>query len=299
MNRMRWLLTVLVVLGLVLSVEATENGGGAYPNGAEGLMSGALPPPGQYLVNYLLYYQADDLMDNDGHKLPLDFDATIFAEVARLINVSKVQVLGGAWAQQIFIPVTSVDVTTPAGDDNVVGLGDLIVDPVILAWHKPPFHWVSGVDVYVPVGTYDKDDLANVGRNYWTFEPVAAVTYLDQQGLELSAKCMYDFNLENPDTDYESGQELHVDFAAAWHVQNWAAGVGGFYYRQTTADDGTVMTPAGPSDAGDNKGEQIALGPQISCQYKAMSFMLASDFDFETQNKPQGERYWFKFVTGF
>jgi hypothetical protein len=35
---------------------ATEGGGGVYPNGAEDFMSGALPPPGTYFLDYANFY---------------------------------------------------------------------------------------------------------------------------------------------------------------------------------------------------------------------------------------------------
>lgn len=37
------------------SISATEFGGGAYPNGAEDFMAGAVPPPGNYFINYFTY----------------------------------------------------------------------------------------------------------------------------------------------------------------------------------------------------------------------------------------------------
>ena len=46
---------ILLLAGLAVSSpsHATQGGGGAYPNGAEDFMSGALPPPGTYLLNYM------------------------------------------------------------------------------------------------------------------------------------------------------------------------------------------------------------------------------------------------------
>ena len=46
-------ITSLFVLTNV-NVYATELGGGAYPNGAEDFMSGAIPPPGFYFIDYFL-----------------------------------------------------------------------------------------------------------------------------------------------------------------------------------------------------------------------------------------------------
>jgi len=179
------LLVVGVLLALVSQTFATEGGGGAYPNGAEDFMAGALPPPGQYFMNYMLYYSADNLIDGNGKSIPIDFELDVYADVMRFVNVTETKILGASWAQHIFVPVMSVDVSTPFGDDDVTGIGDVIVDPFILGWHRPNFHWAVGLDVYVPIGEYDKDDIANVGRNYWTFEPVAAATYLSDRGCEL------------------------------------------------------------------------------------------------------------------
>ena len=70
----------LVVLGLAaLQAAATEGGGGCYQSGGEGQMTGALPPPGQYFLNYLLYYDADSLRDGSGHTVPIDFKADVAA----------------------------------------------------------------------------------------------------------------------------------------------------------------------------------------------------------------------------
>ncbi len=291
------LLVVAFLLAVVSQSFATEGGGGAYPNGAEDFMSGALPPPGQYFVNYALHYTADDLRDGRGKSIPVDFELEVFAEVLRFINVTDKKIFGGSWAQHIFVPIMSVDVSTPFGDDDVIGLGDIIIDPFIIGWHTPNFHWVAGLDIYIPVGEYDKDDIANIGRNYWTFEPVLAGTYRNKSGYEASIKAMYDINLENSDTDYDSGDEFHFDYTIGKHIGNWSLGLGGFYYKQVTGDDGMMMTPGGLVDAGDNKGEQFAWGPQVAYQHKGMSFVLKYQDEIETTNKAEGERFWFKFVT--
>lgn len=276
-------LGILVLAGTGL---ATEGGGGAYPNGAEDLMSGALPPPGSYLKTYGLYYRADEVMDGLGEAAPIDFDLEVAGVVLRYIHVGTVEVAGGLWAQQVFVPVLNVDVSTPAGADDQFGLGDLIVDPFVVSWHKPPFHYAVGTDIYVPVGAYDQQDLANVGRNYWTFEPVAAVTYLNEQGLDVSLKLMYDINLENPDTDYTSGDEFHADFAVGLNRGPWRAGLSGFYYDQVTGDDAPAGVEAGPD------GYQIGLGPVVSYQAGPVNISAKYQAELETKGRPEGEHIW-------
>ena len=291
MNKaVRW----MCALGMVATgVLATEGGGGAYPNGAEDFMSGAVPPPGDYLLTYGLYYTADDLKDGSGNTLPIDFDLEVGGAVFRYLHVTDKTLWGGQWAQHIFVPALNVDVTTPAGSDSTFGLGDIIVDPFILAWHRPPFHWVTGVDIYVPVGAYDESDLANVGRNYWTFEPVVAGTYLNDQGVEVSAKLMYDINTENTDTDYQSGDEFHMDYAAGLHLGPYAVGVNGYYYDQVTDDD----APASAMVLGE--GRQHGLGPAVSYQCKKVSLVAKYQWEFDTEARPEGERLWLKVILPF
>jgi len=297
MMRTKCGLAGLMMLGLVLQVAATEGGGSVHAGGSEGFMTGALPPPGQYFINYAMYYSADSFKGNDGHTKPNDFDLHAFADVLRFINVTDVTILGGNWAQHVCVPVVweEVGVTTPLGarlKDKNFGLGNIDVDPFLVGWHDAPFYWVLGLDTFLPVGKYHDNgtSLANPGRNYWTFEPAAAITYLNQGGQELSAKMMYDFNTENEESEYLSGQEFHTDFVAAQHFGPWAVGAGGYWYFQTTDDRGTGAT------LGDNLGRQIALGPQVRYEFCALTFSLAWDHEFDTKNKPQGNAIWFKVI---
>jgi len=299
MMRAKCWLAGLMMLGLALQAAATEGGGGAYQGGAEGFMTGALPPPGQYIINYSMYYSADLYKGGDGRASVNDFDVHAFADVVRFINVTPVTILGGNWAQHICVPFVWEDVgLTPGASrikDNNFGLGDIVVDPIIIGWHMAPFHVVAGIDTYIPVGKYHEDSLANIGRNYWTFEPVVAVTYLNEGGQELSTKMMYDINTCNTDATsgydtYTSGQEFHMDFVAAQHCGPLALGLGGYWYYQTTDDkaDGTKLNAS--------QGRQIALGPQVSYQCGPVNLALAWDHEFATKNKPQGEKFWLKAI---
>ena len=296
MRRFKGLLIGAIMAGLAMHTWATEGGGGAYASGGEGTMTGALPPPGLYLLNYMMYYDADSFRGDTGNSAYPEFNVNVFAEVVRLVNVTPYTILGGNWAQHLIVPVVYMDATVnpakgaPTFRDHKIGLGDVDIDPFIIGWHKPPFHWIVGIDTYVPTGKYDSDALANIGRNYWTFEPIVAGTYLNEAGIEVSAKVMYDFNTENQSTDYRSGQEFHTDFAVLKHFGDFAGGVGGYWYQQTTDDKrlGTKLDAC--------RGRVLALGPEVSYGYKHMSFVLSCDHEFEVENRPQGDVVWFKCV---
>lgn len=286
-------LILLLILTLIfaLPAAATEGGGGAYPSGAEDFMGGALPPPGTYFINYLTYYSADKFENT----ALTDFKINAVADVLRFVHVTDQKVLGASWAMHVFVPVVYLDVHFMGGRDNRWGLGDIIFDPFILGWHSKNFHVTTGLDIFAPTGDYDENHLANPGRNYWTFEPVIGVTYLSDSGIEVSGKFMYDFNTKNTDHalgDYQSGQEFHVDYAVGYHLgKQWVLGAAGYYYQQTTDDElnGVKFGPDG------FKGRVWAIGPAVSYSYKKMGFTLKYQNEFAAQNKPEGDKYWFKF----
>jgi len=295
-------LSALLSLSVAGVANATQGGGGAYPNGAEDFMVGALPPPGNYYINYFNYYSADKFKDNSGDTIN-GFDLKVAADVSRFIHVTDKQFLGGSWALHAFIPLVYMDVelsqpflppSAPSKmEDSRGSLGDIIVDPFILGWHGTNWHAVTGVDIYMPTGNYDKNRLANVGRNYWTFEPLVAVTFLPGAGFDISAKLMYDINTENNDIDYKSGQEFHADFAVGKKMGDLTAGMAGYYYKQITDDE------VNGNEVSDFRGQVLALGPALKYDYKNMSFSLKYLFETEVENRPAGDNLWVKFLYAF
>lgn len=291
-KNMAALIALSAMLGLTSNVGATEGGGGAYPNGAEDFLSGAAPPPGTYFINYFDFYSAKRFKGNNGNNL-FPFKLDVYANTFRLIHITNKQLLGGFWGAHIFIPLVKMDLhRSPFGRGSEEGLGDIIVDPFILSWHGKNWHIVTGVDIYCPTGEYDKNRTVKIGRNYWTFEPVVAGTYITDNGYEASAKFMYDFNTRNNDTDYRSGQEFHVDYTLGKKIGNLEMGVGGYYYQQTSDDHA-------PGGAALKKGMTVSVGPQLKYDYKNMSFAVKYLFEVDTYNRPEGNNLWAKFTYAF
>mgnify|MGYP003601954776 CR=1 FL=1 len=293
------LLSAVALIGLGASLPgvtlATEGGGTSYPLGAENYMSGAMPPPGVYGQLFVNHYEADNLRGNDGDKLPVDFRVRANAITPRLIWVSDYSLFGASVALHAIVPLVDLKVELNGQSQSKQGLGDIIFGPALGFHHSEKFHSILALDMIAPSGRYDRDDLANTGRNYWVIEPVYAMSYIDPNGFNLDAKLMYDFNRENPATDYRSGQEFHVDYALGWGLGNgWVLGVGGYYYRQTTDDrqDGERIE--------DNKGRALAIGPSI--KYSGTNgWFVTAKWEQETQvrNRAQGDAYWVKLTVPF
>jgi hypothetical protein len=108
--------------------------------------------------------------------------------------------------------------------------------------------------------------LANIGRNYWTFEPGAAVSYLSSKiGLEATAFGGFDFNSKNETTQYQTGDQFHLDATLAEHLPLQ------YLYQQITGDSGSGARLGG------FEGMTAGIGPVFSYAYQIGDFDLAAE----------------------
>lgn len=324
-----WCTAVAVGLSLcALSTPASALGTQATPNGLADFMAGVLPPPGTYWLNYVAYVSKNALMNEDGKKVEItvglpdgDEDegtvdvtaksklkASAVVEAARFVWMTPAKFLGANYGMQVIFPFYTADMNlkfkVPAGPvtdpftiqavkDKAKGLGDIVVNPIILAWHfSPNFHMGAGLDIVLPTGRADSPAAGLLCKNVLTFEPLVAVSYWQPGGLDVSAKIMYDFHGSNRDTETVPGQEFHFDFGASWGFgqgDQFRAGLAGFAYFQTTAD-----SVRGDKLDSDTKSRQIAAGPAFkwwpgmgpfSVEGKAM-------WEFATKNDAKGYTVW-------
>jgi hypothetical protein len=99
--------------------------------------------------------------------------------------------------------------------------------------------------------------VVNTGRNYWSFDTVAAATWFNQNtGTEFSVAPGIMVNTKNNATEYQTGAEFHVDFTANQFLSPaFAIGIRGYYYRQVTGDSGRGAI------LGDFQSESFGIGP--------------------------------------
>ena len=316
-------LGLLLLTFLLVNPSGVEAGGGAsYPNGAESFMVGAAPPPGFYFKNYASYYHASDMNDDKGKNIAAFDDITVWADVLRFIWISKYELFGGNYGQHVFIPLldVSLDFKVPVGQKGKKSYSDtgipyIIWSPFILAHHflEGKLHTVLSLpDIYIPTGD-DKGNLAGVGHNYWTFEPVFAVTYMPTPAWEFSLKFMYDFNTKQDDcptifgnVDRTPGDEFHFDYSMSYGFsKSFRVGINGYYYRQVSDDDYDIdgnLDPSVHAPLKANEGyrsEVFAVGPGIWYNYKNMFFTLRTQFEMAAENKTEGQNIWFNIVYAF
>lgn len=286
-------LPMFTILNLSLqttTLQAMEGAGTSYPLGLEQHMLGAVPvESGFYNLNYAQHYTANRLRNNDGSKAADDFDLRAEAIVTRLVYVSDKQLLGGRVAGHVVLPFVSLDVRMNGQTDSDKGIGDMVFGFGLGYDYSSKLHAAYVIDITAPTGRYDSDKLANVGRNYWVAQPLAAITYAQPEGFNGDMKIMYNFNFENSETDYKSGQELLVDYDFGWgFAKRWVVGAGGYAYWQTTDDH------IHGKKVHDNKARAFSIGPSVKYDGNGWFFSAKWQKDFRVRNRTEGSAFWLK-----
>jgi hypothetical protein len=309
MNRFLALVILVSLLCIrAASVQAAEGGYSNYLPGTYGDFAAAVEPPSRFTIrNDLYYYQADGGRSIRSGLLEADADLEFFMDFLTILHKPDVEILGGHYAYGLFIPIVHADIDTGIRlgnlqvrrQEDTFGLGDLTLIPGILFWNRGNFHFTLAEYIVTPTGEYDTDDLANTGLNYWTFDTDVAVTYLNEKtGQDYSINIGYNYNTENSDTDYQTGEEFHVDYMVNQFLsESFAIGVHGFYLKQVSGDsgDGAIL--------GSFKGEAAGVGPAVLWNTKSfsreVSFIAKWLHEFGAERRLEGDHVFASFAMSF
>ena len=142
------------------------------------------------------------------------------------------------------------------------------------------------------VGTYNARDLANIGVGHGAIDGGGGYTYYDgKKGSELSVVTGATYNLINPNTNYQSGVDWHLDWALSQAVSKEIyVGAVGYIYHQISPD-------SGPGDhVGEFESRVIGVGPQINYTFTTgsvqTSLNLKSYWEFDATHRPAGWNAW-------
>ena len=302
-----------------LALRAEESGSGHYLPGAAASFIDALPGKEAFAcVNVFTYYNGSAGGSRTlelGGNIAANIKGTVYADTSIALYQTPWEFLGGRYAAALAVPYLWMEIKadvqragslgitrTVAERDTASGVGDIQVIPFMLGWTNGDLKWDGRFSFYAPSGDYTKGQIANVGKNYWTFEPGGSISYLSSKiGLELSAFAGFDFNTKNNATDYQTGPQFHLDATVAQHLPllGGFAGVGAnvFYYLQISGDSGSG------AKLGDFEGRTVGIGPVLSYATKIGSVDLVAEFkwlpELEVQNRLKGDTIWFKLAVLF
>lgn len=296
---------MLIFLGLGRPIaEASEGASSYYFPGSNTAFGVAVSPaPGFMVANQLLFYQGSARQAVLGGRVQLDLKANAVYDYLAGFYTFKKPVWGG-WLQiGAAVPAGFVDIRASAsaglGSRTISsynsGLG-AVMTSASLYWKKGHTHYKLTEAVFMPTGYYNPLSMANSPRNYWSFDTSLAMTWLNKRGLEFSVTPGIMFNGRNHATDYQSGNELHVDVAVnQFFNKQFAAGLHGYYYKQVSGDSG-----AG-AKLGAFQGRSLGFGPAILWLPKFgkgdLSVVLKWMHDIDDHNRMRGD--YGQFVIGY
>jgi hypothetical protein len=283
-----------LVLAAAAPALASETGGSVYPYGLNTVAAGILPKPGNYLYNYNTLYTADVTTTNAGAAAPVPCDVEVRAHTLRWLHVfDGPKVLGGTPAVLVAQPYLFGDAKIGPRHEERSGLGDTTVG-LMLGWHSPRLHRLTGVDVTLPTGEYSKARLFNPGRNQWAATFYYAVTAPIGNRLDANLRANFTVNSRNADTRYSTAPEAGLEYSLNVRLAGgWLAGVNGYYERQLADDE------VGGIDAEGRRLRVFAYGPQV--MWRSPRFGASAKWQHEdgARNKAQGEKYWLQFFYAF
>ena len=288
--------------------QASEGGASFYLLGSGGPGNAEMPPvEGVFLDNTIYIYDASAGADRQfviGGNVVAGLDVTVAADFATLLWVPSTEVLGGTLslgaALPIGAPIVDVDavITGPRGGQFQVSAHDLallIGDPIatmMLGWKTGKLSLQTSATVNVPVGTYREDQLANLAFHRWVIDTSFAASWTDPKaGWDVSGKFGFSFNGRNDFTDYDTGNEFHVEASAEKTFSPvFSAGLQGYYYKQISGDTGSGAR------LGPNKGQVAGLGVTAATHLmmgrSPATFRIRAFKEFAVENRPEGASVW-------
>ncbi|MEY8120690.1 transporter [Falsihalocynthiibacter sp. BN13B15] len=284
--------------------QAGEGAGSHYvPGTRNDFLLGVFGPAGWYVRNDLWYFDYSMGVNPRGGVVTGEATEKAWLNTLKLSYLSNKEFFGARYgASMAATYVINADISGAAtiGGGNaltggdVSGLSDLYVAPVLLNWTGEKQHFTFQGAFYAPTGGYNPNAKLNTGRNYWTLDFVGNYTWFDPAtGWEVSANAGYQYNFENPETNYKTGDETHVDWTFAKHFANKTAlGLSGYYYAQVESDSGTLV---GPKNASDFQAYSWGLGPSAQFNLpvgdKSVGIIAKALFDIDSKDRLEGDLF--------
>lgn len=298
---MRKSLFVLALCALLALPGGEARAAGHYGVGGEGYKSSSLPTEGFWWKMYNLYYTAKRFNNDSGSKSGHG-NIDQFTHLQRFIlPIMHFDAIGADWVADIVIPFTWTRINSNGWSRNDHGVGDILIEPIILSWHQPWFDAVLGITIYAPTGEYDEDKQLP-GLNFWSFLPTAGITlYLDKEKTwSISALSRYEFNTENNTTNVRDGQSITLEWAIGKNFMGmFDVAIAGADKWQVTDSHGR-MDGLG-RDADHWRDEVHAIGPELGFTYAPwkLNLGLRCLWEYYKTNGPQGMMTLFTITKGF
>jgi len=291
---------------------AAEGGTTFYLLGSGG-PGAAVPPPveGVYFDHTFYVYDGEASAARDfvvGGRVVADLKATVIANFVTTMFVPTTDFGGGTLAIATTLPLANPEVTAsavltgPGGRQLGVSRKDdpfVVGDPVVMVaatWAAGENSYVQpSVQVNIPIGEYREDRLGNLAFNRWIVDTSVAMSWHDAEaGWDASAKIGYTFDGMNDYTQYNSGDQFHLEGSVERIFSpQFSLGLQAYYLEQVGDDHGSGAS------LGAFKGRTVAGGLTAAYNFvlgqTPVTARVRAFKEFDVKNRLDGQAFFVSF----
>jgi hypothetical protein len=255
-----------------------------YPAGAEGIKGATLPPPGLYFRDYTFAYFADRFPGG-----PPEFDIKACLNAPRLIWMTDWKLFGADYGMDLIVPFGYMDweagVPGAMVEDSYFGLGDIQIEPLLLAWHLPCLDLAAAYAVWAPTGDFAPTRPDLLAKGFWSHMfTLGATWHLDaEKTWALSLLSRYEICHEQEQTHIRPGDVYTLEWGLSKSLSpTLDVGLIGYWQQQTSADSGLLATTG--------KDRKLGVGAEVSglCPFIGMFASLRYAYEFDAEERPEG-----------
>jgi hypothetical protein len=292
-RRILFLLVVCVELLLAADRVDAQDLGHKLP-GLIGLEAGKVPPPGLYLVDRVVSYEADELRDRRGTLIP----------VADLELLGRANAVGLSYTTQPPRFMTSFTMTAaaplarlrlnlhdrPEASFDRFGLADIYIQPALLGWRLERVDLLASYGLYLPTGTSPLAGGKGLSTGHVThqFSAGGSIYANENRTSFVTALASYDANLRKRKIDITRGDTLNLQGGAGTNLFNRVveAGLAFNSLWQVRADRGADL----PVVLRGARDRVYGFGPDAAVMIKAIQSQLRIryEWDMGVRSRPKG-----------
>ena len=211
---------------------------------------------------------------------------------------TKIDVLGATVGWFITPSLVYQHVLSAGRTKSKTELGDLNFG-VILKQDFKDFSHVIGSDIFAPTGSYSKDDVNNIGLNYWTLGPTYSFTYVTGQLVPFPVlrypHAWPTISIQRtmrPTTRPGRNSQSTTLWEVVGERGQYKIGVNGHFSWQTTDDSWRYAPP----DFDGHRTRQFTIGPAFQYVFPNNALLtLKVQWGVYDVNHGEGNNLWLKF----
>ena len=212
---------------------------------------------------------------------------TVFGRNSKAPLIWKI--LGADYGMDIAVPFVYTDLRVAAVKDHVFKPGDILFEPLLLAWHPDQLDVVAAYGFWAPTGNFSRAHPAEPGKGFWSHMLTLGATWYPTGDKTLAAALLnrYEFHTRNDRLDATPGHSYTLEWGLSKTIiESVDVGLIGYYQQQVTADHGRGMHLV----SGRARDRVVAMGPEVNAFLPMLPMFASLRYvrEFSAKDRPKG-----------